>query len=352
MKKIYTFILFCITAMTLIGCSMSSASQSNEKVSTYVTIQVNPAFSIGIDQDNKVVEVQSLNEDAEQIINNIDAEEKSLEETLQIIKQAMIDQGIDISGKEIVLAVSAKNDLTEATVIDLNNTVSNNLSEGNDNHTTVVQLPNNLHVTLIEKGFLPGDYADLVEENISEQNILQILEFQEEIGVDEEIFRDELSTIASDYADMLESGINEEDAMIVLETALTLDASLEELSTIVSAVIDMHDEGIEVKDGLESLQKAEELGVEKETLLDESSTITSAQADLVEAGISTDNAKKVIQEAMKYNTNLEELETITSAYIDLVDEGHSQSKAIDKLIQAIQKDPSLDNLDDLLFGDE
>jgi len=63
-------------------------------------------------------------------------------------------------------------------------------------------------------------------------------------GLDENVFRREISTLISDLIDMHEAGISSETGIKALVAAIAADRSLREVSTIVSGIIDLKESGV------------------------------------------------------------------------------------------------------------
>lgn len=81
-----------ILALVLIGGGFGiySILNSNQVVST-VIVDINPSIQFGIDKNKKVIQI---NGDTNQILKNIDLSNQPLNESIQILIQTMITQGI------------------------------------------------------------------------------------------------------------------------------------------------------------------------------------------------------------------------------------------------------------------
>ncbi|MBS3976140.1 MAG: hypothetical protein KGZ75_05355 [Syntrophomonadaceae bacterium] len=75
-------------------------------------------------------------------------------------------------------------------------------------------------------------------------------------GLDQNVFRKEISTLISDLIDMHEAGISIETGIKTLAMAIGADRSLKEVSTIVSGIIDLKESGVPEAELLSRGQRA------------------------------------------------------------------------------------------------
>lgn len=307
----------------------------------YATLQVNPALQFSIDNDNKVVEVVALNEDAKSLVNELKLIGTELNEALKSVAGKAIELGLVNSDKEFILSFrSAKeninNELLNQLAKEAKQAVSVSIVEKNlSNEVKTVVISNELFEAALKEGVLPSDYIDLIEANVSQETIQKIILLSNTEGINKVKFLEELDTINSALVDMLEAGIDEKQAITLLQGSLVADKEVEELSTIVAAMIDIKGAGGNPEQSLALIRAALEQGVDQKTLLEEITTLNAAYIDMIEGGISEAAAGALIKEAMKSDPALEEITTITAEFIDLVEEGMSESVAMDKIQSAI-----------------
>lgn len=107
MKKIITFILVALFSLSLIGCDDSSKTEEVGK--SYVSLGINPNIELIVDENNKVLEVYAVNEDAKVLLY----EEKDLvgmdfDAALKIITNLSIEYGyLEENNKVINFSVSS-----------------------------------------------------------------------------------------------------------------------------------------------------------------------------------------------------------------------------------------------------
>lgn len=90
--------LWILSSALLIGCICFFILQSNilnnkkpnnnqnvDIAYSYVSIDINPSMQLTLDKDQKVVSIQAFNQDAKNIINSVNLQEKSLQKALQIL---------------------------------------------------------------------------------------------------------------------------------------------------------------------------------------------------------------------------------------------------------------------------
>lgn len=101
MKKI----VVCLIMMLLI---VTGCGKKEEKIKSTITLDINPSIEINLDKNDKVVNIKPLNEDAKDIISN-DLEGKSLDDTIEVITNNVIDKGYIEDGNVTILLYSKGN---------------------------------------------------------------------------------------------------------------------------------------------------------------------------------------------------------------------------------------------------
>jgi energy-converting hydrogenase Eha subunit E len=326
----------------------------SQAATAFVTLEVNPAVQLAVDNNKEVIKVEALNQDAEKKIAGLELMGTQLTEALRIITKTTIELGYVKPENKFVLSFRAAegaandeflNSLTEAAVKAVNDSLA---GANKTNEVKSVILSMELFAYALKEGLLPSAYIDLIDAKLSPEAIHEILQLSKTEGVDKVVFLEELSTIAAVFKDMLEAGFDEKQAFALLQGALAADKNIEEFSAIGAAMIDLKDAGANPEKILAFIKAAIEQGIDQKILLEEISTLTEAHIDMLEAGISEEAAAAIIKEAMKVDPSLEEITTITAALIDLMEEGLTEQEALVKLRDAIKADQSLKHLDELL----
>lgn len=321
---------------------------------TYVTMQVNPALEFALDKDNNVISVESLNEDAKLLINDLKLVDKELEAALLLIVGKANELGFVKPDQEFMIAFrSAQGTLDEESLYDLAKdaelAVQNAIVEANlSNEVNTAVISSELFETALKAGLLPGDYFDLIEENVSQGVIMEMIRLSEIQGIDPEKYFDEFDTVSSAAIDLLEAGVEESKIMLLLQAALATDKEIEEFSTIVAAMIDIQEAGGDPEQVVNLIKSAGEANISSEILLEEITTLTAAYIDMIDEGISAAVASAFLTDAMKADPSLEELSTLSAAFIDLIEDGVSEAEATKIINEAIKADPSLESFDDLI----
>ncbi|KAF0193633.1 MAG: hypothetical protein FD169_2374 [Bacillota bacterium] len=314
-----------ILTMALVVTVYSFFSFTGAQAAAHVTLQVNPAVQFTIANNNKVIEVQALNDDAKSLVEGLKLIGTEVTEVLELLTDKAIQLGFVKSNEEFVVTFRAAekniseeflNQLAEKT----KQAISVSLVAANQaNEVKTVVISKELFEFALKEGALPSVYIDLLEANVSQETIQEILLLANMEGVNKVKFLEELNTIGSAMEDMLEAGFDEKQALTLLQGAILADKEIEELSTIVAAMIDIKDAGGNPEQSLAFIKAALEQGIDQETLLEEVTTLTAAYID--------------------------------SALIDLVEDGLTEAEAMAKVQAAIAADPSLEKLDDLLEGE-
>jgi len=324
-----------------------------------LALQVNPAINLRIDDRNTVVDAEGLDEQSRALLTGLDIRGKGVQEALSIIAEALHNAGLLVDEQRILVALSPVGDrLGEAELQALKDTVEETLSEYLNEHDLQVKVVSaaitaELADVIQNLNLEPEDYVDLIYE-VGSEVAIQVLNLGNELGIDPDLFKDELGTIAASLIDMTEAGITEENALAILKSSLAADTTLEELTTITAAMIDLHEAGA-LQDNIMAVFKLLEAqiaaGVDGALLLEEITTITAAKIDMLDAGIPADIALNALNTALAADPTLEELTTITAAMIDLIEEGLSKEEALLRIQKAIAADPTLENFDDEIIED-
>ena len=105
MKK--KVIIFIITCFILIIGIVGFIVWNNRTVST-ITLDINPSIQIDLTNKERIKKIIALNKDAKDIINE-DLKGKSLDDTLKIITDNVIDKGYAEDGQVVILLYSSGN---------------------------------------------------------------------------------------------------------------------------------------------------------------------------------------------------------------------------------------------------
>lgn len=127
-KKIYLFIICFMCLCGLLGCG------KNETSSSYVTVEINPGVEFVVDENNKVISVNGLNDDGKTLIVDVDFKGMKLDAALDIVIDEAQNTGFlveasantDDVSKEISISVTAK---TEAIKEDIETKVEKRVNE-------------------------------------------------------------------------------------------------------------------------------------------------------------------------------------------------------------------------------
>ncbi|KAB2951254.1 anti-sigma factor domain-containing protein [Heliorestis acidaminivorans] len=81
----------------------------------YVTVDINPSIELGLDRQNRVIELKALNADGEKIVAHRELEGLSVEEAIQEITREALRQGYLAESKDnqLLIAVYAEEEETE-----------------------------------------------------------------------------------------------------------------------------------------------------------------------------------------------------------------------------------------------
>ena len=91
---------------------MSTAAYGYVTPSEYVTIDINPSVEIVVNMFNKVIKVKPLNDDGTKVVENLNLNNKNLQEAVNLVVKSAKDEGYLAQelNNEILVTVCAKND--------------------------------------------------------------------------------------------------------------------------------------------------------------------------------------------------------------------------------------------------
>ncbi|QWB95739.1 hypothetical protein KHQ89_07350 [Mycoplasmatota bacterium] len=103
MKKSKLFIsLFTVFTLVVVMVACSGSISASE---TYVTVDINPSVELVINQREKVIYVNALNEDAEVLLMDLDLIGLDVDEAMDLIIEKSIALGyIDVDSEETIVS--------------------------------------------------------------------------------------------------------------------------------------------------------------------------------------------------------------------------------------------------------
>ncbi|MBO5744743.1 MAG: hypothetical protein J6R60_03040, partial [Clostridia bacterium] len=113
-KIIYGTLSFAACMALIITAVIGNFTPNGEnEILATITIDVNPSIEINVDENEKVLCVSPLNEDAQEVIGTMDFEGTSLDVTVHALVGSMVTKGYMTQMKNSVLvSVESENDTT------------------------------------------------------------------------------------------------------------------------------------------------------------------------------------------------------------------------------------------------
>lgn len=109
MKKLLVLFTGFMFALTLAGCNLSDDTLSED--TSLLIIDVNPSIEIILDDDDKVISVALLNEEAETAMPDVDLIGLPIDEAMDIVNEALIDTGfIDVDSDENIITITTSDE--------------------------------------------------------------------------------------------------------------------------------------------------------------------------------------------------------------------------------------------------
>lgn len=123
-KRIITLVLAAIMALSLFTACSGGGTQA-VNAATYVSLSINPAVELVVDDDNKVISINCVNEDAEVLLAETNLIGMNLEDATQLFTNLAVNAGymnVDATDNEITINVinedSAETEKIEKTLFD------------------------------------------------------------------------------------------------------------------------------------------------------------------------------------------------------------------------------------------
>lgn len=160
----------CIVSMaacfTIFVGSYGFYQYDKQKITTIVELDVNPSIEFCVDKSDKVVEVQALNGDGEEIVENLSLEKEELEEATIMVMDELVKQGFITKDKSTVL-VSVENDNENK-----NKEIKENLSKEIKKHLE----KEDIHITVLKQTMVKDETSENIakEYNISNGKALLV----------------------------------------------------------------------------------------------------------------------------------------------------------------------------------
>lgn len=145
---------------------------NNDKVFAYMSIDINPSFEVGLDDQLKVISLVPLNEEANNIINDlVDWQKKPIDEVVQSIVNECKSDGYVYPGKEIVIT-TVMNEADRNIEDELKEGITEIRTTIEEEEMVVKTIESNLETRdkAQKQGVSTGKYIELVEQKEREQN--------------------------------------------------------------------------------------------------------------------------------------------------------------------------------------
>ena len=144
-----------------------------------VTLQVNPALTLTLDNKNIVLEAEGENAEGEAVVADYPVKGKELKEALEDLTMHLHDKGFLRPDSEVILTVHPIDGLDQEKLSSLSDFAQQIMSESLNRYN--VQKPDSfvishgLHLFLKELGLMPLDYVELLKANLTEEEIMEVI---------------------------------------------------------------------------------------------------------------------------------------------------------------------------------
>ena len=144
-----------------------------------VTLQVNPALTLTLDQKNIVLETVGENAEGLALVAEYPFKGKGLKEALEELTERLHDKGFLQPGSEVIITVHPLDGLEQASLVSLSShaqqIMSENLNRYNVQRPDSFVISQGLHRYLGQLGLTPRDYVELLKANLTEEEIVEVV---------------------------------------------------------------------------------------------------------------------------------------------------------------------------------
>lgn len=130
-----------------------------------IRMDVNPSIEIITNRLNRVVEIKPLNLDAEELLENFDLDDKSLEGTVNDLVDLMILTGYISGGKDNTVTLTVKDENTDSKLVDKVNEAIKAMLENKQIEAKIIK--QTIDETSIERYYEDDEDDDISEDRLS-----------------------------------------------------------------------------------------------------------------------------------------------------------------------------------------
>lgn len=148
------------------------------QVAAVLTLQVNPAFNIVLDDEHRVIALEGINDDGQEILSLSDLQGKTLGEALEEITTLMHEQGFLMpdSRVEMILHADLDTEETSALLDFARQSMTDNLSRFDlEAPVECFVLSKEFYEFTKEYEVTPMDYVDFLRARLNEEEIRQVI---------------------------------------------------------------------------------------------------------------------------------------------------------------------------------
>ena len=166
-------LILTIFLLIIVGSTFGIYYYQINKVITVITMDINPSIAISLNKKDMVLRVESLNEDAKEIINNKDFKGKTLSNAISNISETLVEKGyITEEDNSILINVESKKE--EKITVSLENKVTkfvtNTLKDKKIECNVIVQKITESSNKNAEKYGISNSKASYIEEILKENS--------------------------------------------------------------------------------------------------------------------------------------------------------------------------------------
>jgi len=338
--KIAVPILVILTMIAVIAAH-SIFSPSESKAFAYITLEVNPNFTLTVDSNEKVVAVDLTNAEAKQVFAKHSLIGKNISDALKIIADRLDDSGFLNDDDKILFIVQPAEGVKKEAVTGVSErvlvTLKTELETRKAQPTVEIVVLDKTTQTSVQT-------AQILPIQDDDDTKINSLANSGTVNIDDPTSWTRI--IRNAHKDLLSAGFTEAEALDVLRKASLANPISRETYEIASGFVDMKDVGIPYALSKSIFDLGQ--GLDENVFRREISTLISDLIDMHEAGISSETGIKALVAAIAADRSLREVSTIVSGIIDLKESGVPETDLIARANRAIEADPTLRNFDDLL----
>jgi hypothetical protein len=257
------------------------------------TFEVNPAFTIAVDAEGRVVELIALDAQAARLFDDVDVAGMGFDDALRTVTGTVAGAGYLAPQSIVSVAVRPAQDAGDADARRIAARIEDALRMTPDHaRVFVATLSSREFGYLEDRGLLPGDYVALVADGATIEEIRTMVVARGWSDPDSVLAKEVFAAFMESANEMVESGVAHDQALALLDTAIAVRLDADDLTEITAVHEELIDSGVAPHAALGLLRNALDAGLGVDHLWD----VADVHEALAERGLPPARAQELIEQ--------------------------------------------------------